>query len=45
MSKELKSKYNFEITPDALGKYERGLREPKSRTWQILANFFNVPVA
>lgn len=44
MSRELKSNYDFEITPDALGKYERGLREPKSKTWQILANFFNVSV-
>lgn len=45
MSKELKSKYDFKITPDALGKYERGAREPKLETWIKLANFFNVPVS
>lgn len=44
MSEELKNSYKFEITPDALGKYERGVREPKPDTWQKLAKFFNVPV-
>ena len=44
MSRELKSKYNFEITPDALGKYERGARKPKPETWKKLSKFFNVPV-
>ena len=33
------------ITEQALSYYERGLREPKLKTWQALANFFNVPVS
>ena len=37
-------KNNLKISPDALGKYERGDREPKLDTWQKLADFFNVPV-
>lgn len=36
---------NINITPDGLSKYERGEREPKLKTWQKLADFFNVPVA
>lgn len=31
-------------TQQALSLYERGKREPKLKTWQKLANFFNVPV-
>lgn len=45
LSKELQEKENFKISSNALGKYERGLREPKLKTWQALANFFNVPVS
>lgn len=45
MSEELNKKCNFKITPDAISKYERGLREPKIATWQVLANFFNVPIS
>lgn len=33
------------ITEQALSYYERGLREPKLKTWQALANFFNVSVS
>lgn len=44
LSRELQEKENFKISSNALGKYERGLREPKLETWQILANFFNVSV-
>ncbi|NYA65874.1 helix-turn-helix transcriptional regulator, partial [Lactobacillus salivarius] len=45
LSKELQEKENFKISSNAIGKYERGLREPKLKTWQALANFFNVPVS
>ena len=38
------SKNGFNITSDALAKYERGNREPKLETWQKLANFFGVSV-
>lgn len=44
LSNELLEKLNFKIGSNALGKYERGEREPKLNTWQELANFFNVPV-
>ena len=44
LSEEL-AKNNFKISADALGKYERGDREPKLETWQKLSDFFNVPVA
>ncbi|AMY14533.1 XRE family transcriptional regulator [Limosilactobacillus reuteri] len=44
LSKEL-AKKKFKISADALGKYERGEREPKLETWLKLANFFNVSVA
>lgn len=37
-------KQGFKISSDALGKYERGAREPKLETWQKLAKFFDVPV-
>ncbi|WP_288846602.1 helix-turn-helix domain-containing protein [uncultured Fructobacillus sp.] len=43
LSKELK-KTGFSISADALGKYERGDREPKLATWQKLADFFGVSV-
>ena len=33
------------ITEQALSYYERGLREPKLKTWQALANYFDVPVS
>ncbi|MGE9832143.1 helix-turn-helix domain-containing protein [Ligilactobacillus salivarius] len=33
------------ITEQALSYYERGLREPKLKTWQALAKYFNVPVS
>lgn len=32
------------ITEQALSHYERGLREPKLKTWQALANYFDVSV-
>ena len=32
------------ITEQALSHYERGLREPKLKTWQALAKYFNVSV-
>lgn len=44
LSEEL-AKNDFKISPDALGKYERGNREPKLETWLKLASFFNVPVS
>ena len=44
LSKEL-AKKKFKISAYALGKYERGEREPKLETWLKLANFFNVSVA
>lgn len=44
LSEELAEKQNFKITADALGKYERGKREPKLETWQKLADFFEVPI-
>lgn len=44
LSEEL-AKNDFKISPDALGKYERGNREPKLETWLKLANFFDVPVS
>ena len=45
LSKELQEKEKLKIGSNALGKYERGLREPKLKTWQALANYFNVPVS
>lgn len=44
LSSELKKKDILLIASDTLGKYERGLREPKLETWQALAKYFNVPV-
>lgn len=32
------------VTSDAVGKYERGDREPKLETWQKLAEYFGVSV-
>lgn len=43
LSEEL-AKQDFRISADALGKYERGDREPKLETWLKLADFFDVPV-
>lgn len=45
LSEKLAEKQNFEITADALGKYERGKREPKLETWQKLSDFFEVSIA
>ena len=45
LSKELQEKENLKIGSNALGKYERGLREPKLKTWQALAKYFDVPIA
>lgn len=36
--------FGLPITIDKLSKYERGKREPKLKTWQKLAEFFEVPV-
>lgn len=44
LSEEL-AKQDFKISADALGKYERGEREPKLETWIKLSDFFNVPVS
>lgn len=44
LSEEL-AKQDFKISADALGKYERGKREPKLETWIKLADFFGVPVS
>lgn len=44
LSEEL-AKNNLKISADALGKYERGDREPKLETWIKLADFFDVPVS
>ncbi|WP_289460952.1 helix-turn-helix domain-containing protein [Lactobacillus intestinalis] len=43
LSEEL-AKQDFKISADALGKYERGEREPKLETWVKLADFFGVSV-
>ena len=44
LSEEL-AKQDFKISADALGKYERGEREPKLETWLKLASFFGVSVS
>lgn len=44
LSEEL-AKQDLKISADALGKYERGEREPKLETWIKLADFFDVPVS
>lgn len=44
LSKELGEK-GFKISADALGKYERGDREPKLEAWIKLADFYSVPVS
>lgn len=44
LSEEL-AKQDFKISADALGKYERGEREPKLETWMQLAEFFKVPMS
>lgn len=44
LSEEL-AKNNLKISADALGKYERGDREPKLETWLKLADFFHVSVS
>lgn len=30
------------VTKTALNRYEKGVREPKLRTWEKLANYFDV---
>ncbi|MCK8606988.1 helix-turn-helix domain-containing protein [Apilactobacillus ozensis] len=44
LADELKAKENFSISGDALAKYERGVREPKLSTWNILAHYFQVSI-
>ena len=44
LSEEL-AKHDFNISADALGKYERGNREPKLEIWMKLAEFFDVPIS
>lgn len=44
LSEEL-AKQDFKISADALGKYERGEREPKLETWFKLSDYFDVPVS
>ena len=44
LSNELLERLNFKIGSNALGKYERGEREPKLATWSKLANFFGVSI-
>ena len=43
LSDKLNSR-GLSISSDSLSKYERGEREPKLKTWQKLADFFNVSV-
>ena len=43
LSEKLKEK-GIKISPDSLAKYERGEREPKLKTWQKLANFWEVSI-
>lgn len=44
LSNEL-SKIGLTISSNSLGKYERGEREPKLKTWKKLADYFGVSVA
>lgn len=45
-SKELKEKYQISLSPSQLMYYENGKRQPRnSEIWNILADFFGVPVA
>lgn len=44
LAKELQEKENLKISSNSLGKYERGLREPKLKTWHKIANYFDVSV-
>lgn len=44
LSNDLKKEMDFSISSNALGKYERGEREPKLETWQKLADYFNVSI-
>lgn len=44
LSIELLNKVDLKIGSNALGKYERGEREPRLSTWQKLADYFQVPV-
>lgn len=45
LSDELDKKDVLKVASDTLGKYERGEREPKLKTWQALAKYFDVSVA
>lgn len=45
LSDELNKENILKVASDTLGKYERGEREPKLKTWQALAKYFNVSVA
>lgn len=44
LSIELLNKVDLKIGSNALGKYERGEREPRLSTWQKLADYFQVPM-
>ena len=44
LSIELLNKVDLKIGSNALGKYERGEREPRLSTWQKLADYFQVPI-
>ena len=44
LSIELINKVDLKIGSNALGKYERGEREPRLSTWQKLADYFQVPI-
>lgn len=45
LSKELQEKEKIKIGSNALGKYERGEREPKLKTWIKMSEYFSVPVS
>lgn len=42
LSDDLRKKGILDIAADTLGKYERGEREPKLKTWLLLAKYFDV---
>lgn len=44
LSLELKEK-GINISASAISKYEREKRNPKPKTWQALADYFNVSIA
>lgn len=45
LSDDLSKKGILDIAADTLGKYERGEREPKLKTWIKMSEYFSVPVS